>query len=488
MPGTGVAPEIMMGVPSINVPYTDLTPRDHGVLQALEGALQKASASPCNCGRFDCSPSPFGLSGAYSPWSHLGKEPTKELKTEQMIKYGIMKILAGRASRSCLGSILTSWAQLTAQCKQSRRIAAVVSRSTSRLTSKCMLTAWRTAGILARQGEARAQQMRSGAQTAMLRSVIGSWSRSAAGMARALAAAELKLERSTSEPAGPADSNDVSQLGMPATLGDSKRTSEYQVLEGLLHQHNEKMRSMQEKMDAVRWRSRPNDKHMQRMSRLRQVKQDLSARKVLLSSSMKRSSSEPPSPKAVSSEWPTPSSSTESLDSAPSPMPRTESLDSEPVLSMPALSRTQSQQPKPAPLPQSQLRPSMPAMSRVCSQEVVPQSASQKPTEPLTSRTSQAVRVQAEPSALGRATSPWGSRPCVQSQSQMTMSTPRPREAPRTPVQSPRALPTLQPQAPMTTSTTRLWETPRSLLQSQSQLCCAHENIVPVKVVAYGQF
>jgi len=62
----------------------------------------------------------------------------------------------------------------------------------------------------------------------------------------------------------------------------------YRELQRMLKQHNEKMKASQDKIDAVRWRDRPVLKHLTRMSKRHQAKQNLSVRKILLRVEMKQ--------------------------------------------------------------------------------------------------------------------------------------------------------------------------------------------------------
>merc|ERR1719364_159633 len=90
------------------------------------------------------------------------------------------------------------------------------------------------------------------------------------------------------------------------------RDTQRQVLEDMLQQHDAEMKTIQVKIDALRWRARSTDKCMPRKVQLSQAKQDLNVRRVLHDASMVRSWSAPP-------ECSTSSSSTSSQSHAHSP-------------------------------------------------------------------------------------------------------------------------------------------------------------------------
>merc|ERR1719393_1075623 len=118
--------------------------------------------------------------------------------------------------------------------------------------------------------------------------LFGLWSRQAAGSVKVLAAAQSRASSAAA----------VEGLGLPVVIsGECQKDAQRRELEGLLHRHDSKMRNIQEKIEALRWRDRSTDKHMNRMSKLRQAKQDMSARRVMhgvSTNSQNRSSSEPP--------------------------------------------------------------------------------------------------------------------------------------------------------------------------------------------------
>merc|ERR1719387_1515957 len=161
----------------------------------------------------------------------------------------------------------------------------MLSQSKMNVTSQATLASWWTAGRLARQARVCAQRMIGALERKQLGGLFGLWSRQAAGSAKVLSAAQSRASSAAA----------VEGLGLPVVIsGECQKDAQRRELEGLLHRHDSKMRNIQEKIEALRWRDRSTDKHMNRMSKLRQTKQDLSARIAFRSCSMNRSSSEPP--------------------------------------------------------------------------------------------------------------------------------------------------------------------------------------------------
>lgn len=77
---------------------------------------------------------------------------------------------------------------------------------------------------------------------------------------------------------------------LACTALQSQTEAIYSKFQRLLKEHDQKMKASKEKAEDVRWRERPVLKHITRMSKRRQAKQDLSVRKVLLRAQMKQAS------------------------------------------------------------------------------------------------------------------------------------------------------------------------------------------------------